>query len=117
MIIGAVGSLYYFMVSSNASRTSTQLSSAEERGRLAMFFLGEPIALAGYGNVIGVNETAFENVAMPEPTFGSAPTGGSQDPDPLNGNFTCVRADRGAGRPALCQLTRRTPYPGMLRRA
>ena len=86
LIIGAVGSLYY--VSSNASRTANQLSSAEERGRLAMFFLGEPIALAGYGNVIGVNETRFENVAMPDAHIRVCANG--RFTDPLNGNFTCV---------------------------
>jgi type IV pilus assembly protein PilW len=86
LIIGAVGSLY--MMSSNASRTSSQLSSAEERGRLAMFFLGEPIALAGYGNVIGVNETRYENVAMTDPHIRVCANG--RFTDPLNGNFTCV---------------------------
>ncbi len=86
MIISAVGSLYY--VSSNASRTANQLSSAEERGRLAMHFLGEPIALAGYGNLIGVNETRFENVAMTDAHVRLCANG--RFVDPLNGNFTCV---------------------------
>ena len=86
LIIGAVGSLY--MMSSNASRTATQLSSAEERGRLAMFFLGEPIALAGYGNVIGVNETRYENVAMTDAHIRVCANG--RFTDPLNGDFTCV---------------------------
>jgi type IV pilus assembly protein PilW len=86
LIIGAVGSLY--MVSSNTSRTAAQLGSAEERGRLAMFFLGEPIALAGYGNVIGVNETRFENVAMTDAHVRVCANGRFQDP--LNADFTCV---------------------------
>ena len=52
MIVAAVGTLYYF--TSRSSRTSQQLGSAEERGRLAMFFLSEPIALAGFGNINSV---------------------------------------------------------------
>jgi type IV pilus assembly protein PilW len=86
LIIGAVGSLY--MMSSNASRTSTQLSSAEERGRLAMFFLGEPIALAGYGNLVGVNETRYENGSMTDAHVRVCANG--RFTDPLNGDFTCV---------------------------
>jgi len=86
LIIGAVGSLYF--VSSNASRQAAQIGSAEERGRLAMFFLGEPIALAGYGTLIGVNETRFENVAMTDPHIRVCSNG--RFADAMNGDFTCV---------------------------
>jgi type IV pilus assembly protein PilW len=49
MIVAAVGSLYYF--TSQSSRTSQSVSGAEERGRIAAFYLSEPIALAGYGTI------------------------------------------------------------------
>ena len=49
MIMAAVGSLYYF--TSQSARTSQNVSSAEERGRIAAFHLSEPIALAGYGTI------------------------------------------------------------------
>lgn len=49
VIIGAVGALYSF--TSQSARTSQQVGTLEERGKLAMHFLGEPIALAGYGNI------------------------------------------------------------------
>ena len=49
MILAAVGSLSYF--TSQSTRTSQQVSSLEERGRIAAFYLSEPIALAGYGNI------------------------------------------------------------------
>jgi len=86
LIIGAVGSLYYF--SSSSSRTAAQLGSAEERGRLAMFFLGEPIAMAGFGNISGSDWTRFENVSMREPHIRICANG--RFADALNDDFTCV---------------------------
>ena len=53
MIMAAVGSLYYF--TGRTARVSEEVSSAEERGRLAMFFLGEPIAMAGSGNIFSAS--------------------------------------------------------------
>ena len=93
MIVAAVGSLYYF--TSRSSQTSQQLGSAEERGRLAMHFLGEPIALAGYGNINSSNiGPRLANIATQGPHLRACVNRRFQDP--MNGNFTCVPAAPGA---------------------
>jgi Tfp pilus assembly protein PilW len=88
MIIAAVGTLY--SISSNTSRTSQQLGGAEERGRLAMYFMGEPIALAGFGNINSgsVVGSRFASVALQGPHLRVCTSG--RFLDPMNGDFTCV---------------------------
>lgn len=89
MIVAAVGSLYYF--TSRSSQTSQQLGGAEERGRLAMHFLGEPIALAGYGNINSSNiGPRLANIATQGPHLRACVNGRFQDP--MNGDFTCLPA-------------------------
>jgi Tfp pilus assembly protein PilW len=51
VIIGAVASLYFS--SSKVSRMASQVGSVEEGARLAMFFIGDAIKLAGYGEIVG----------------------------------------------------------------
>ena len=93
MIVAAVGSLYYF--TSRSSQTSQQLGSAEERGRLAMFFLGEPIALAGFGNINSSNiGPRLANVATQGPHLRACVNGRFQAP--MAGDFTCVPPTAGA---------------------
>jgi type II secretory pathway pseudopilin PulG len=94
MILAAVGSLYYF--TSQSARTSQQVSSAEERGRIAAFHLSEPIALAGYGN-INSSEMGprLGNTAMRGPPIRACENGRFQNmPSVLqafpNVDFTCV---------------------------
>lgn len=94
MILAAVGSLYYF--TSQSARTSQQVSSAEERGRIAAFYLSEPIALAGYGN-INSSEMGrrFGNTSLRGPAIRACENGRFQNmPSVLTGfpnvDFTCV---------------------------
>jgi len=88
MIVAAVGTLY--SVSSNSSRTAQQVGGAEERGRLAMYFLSEPIALAGFGNINSgsVTVSRFAAVPLQGPHLRACRNGRFQDP--MNGDFTCV---------------------------
>ena len=74
MILAAVGSLYYF--TSRSTQSAQQVSSAEERGRLAAFYLSEPIALAGYGN-INSSEVGrrLGNIAMQGPSLRACENG------------------------------------------
>ena len=51
VIIGAVASLYFS--SSKVSRMASQVGTVEEAGRIAMFFIGDSIKLAGYGEIVG----------------------------------------------------------------
>jgi hypothetical protein len=89
MIIGAVGALYSF--TSQSARTSQQVGTLEERGKLAMHFLSEPIALAGYGNINsgelgGAVRTAV--LTFKGPHLRACTNGRFQDPAALD--FTCV---------------------------
>lgn len=88
LIIGAVGVLY--SASSNSSRTAQQLGSAEERGQLAMFFLGEPATMASYGTINSGEFTRprFQAVSFQEPHLRACTNGRFQDP--MAGDFTCV---------------------------
>ena len=88
MIVAAVGALYD--VTSRSSRNAEQLGSAEERGRLAMFFLGEPIALAAYGNINSAdfNRTRFQANSFQGPHLRACTNGRFQNP--AAGDFTCV---------------------------
>lgn len=87
LIVAAVGSLYIF--TSQSARTSQQSSSAEERGRIAMFLLGEPITMAGFGNVnSGSLSTRFGAVALQGPHLRACSNG--RFTDPANLDFTCV---------------------------
>ena len=87
LIVAAVGSLYFF--TSQSARTSQQSSSAEERGRIAMFLLGEPITMAGFGNVnSGSLSTRFGAVALQGPHLRACSNGRFNDP--ANLDFTCV---------------------------
>ncbi len=95
MIVAAVGSLYSF--SSQSSRTAQQLGSAEERGRLALHLVGEPIALAGFGNInsgelggaTGVGVLTFKGPHLRACTNG-------RFANPAINDFTCVAAQAGA---------------------
>lgn len=88
MIIGAVGVLY--SVSSNTSRTAQELGGAEERGQLAMFFMGEPITLASYGTINSAEFTRsrFAATAFQAPHLRACTNG--RFADPFAGDFTCV---------------------------
>jgi Type IV Pilus-assembly protein W len=88
MIVAAVGALYD--VTSRSSRNSQQLGSAEERGKLAMFFLGEPIALAAYGNINSAdfNRTRFQANSFQGPHLRACTNGRFQNV--AAGDFTCV---------------------------
>jgi type II secretory pathway pseudopilin PulG len=95
MIVAAVGSLYYF--TSQSSRVSEQLSTAEERGRLALHFVGEPIALAGYGNInSGELSGAGRTQVLSFKGTHLRACSNSRFADPLNNDFTCVPAQNGA---------------------
>ena len=95
MIVAAVGSLYYF--TSQSSRVSEQLSTAEERGRLALHFVGEPIALAGYGNINnGELSGAGRTQVLSFKGTHLRACSNSRFADPLNNDFTCVPAQNGA---------------------
>lgn len=85
IIVGAVGVLYD--VTSRTSRVSEQLGSAEERGRLVMYFLGEPIAMAGYGN-INSNNPRFQAQTFMQPHLRGCTNG--RFADPAAQDFTCV---------------------------
>ena len=94
MILSAVGSLYYF--TSRSAQTAQQVSSAEERGRIAAFYLSEPIALAGYGN-INSSEVGrrLGNIAMQGPSLRACENGRFQDMPSVRlafptVDFTCV---------------------------
>ena len=94
LIVAAVGSLYFF--TSQSARTSQQSSSAEERGRIAMFLLGEPITMAGYGNVnSGSLSTRFGAVALQGPHLRACSNGRFNDP--ANLDFTCVPSSPSPG--------------------
>jgi len=89
VIIGAVGALYSF--TSQSARQSQQVGSLEERGKLAMHFLGEPIALAGFGNInsgelSGAARTAV--LTFKGPHLRACTNGHFLDP--VNLDFTCV---------------------------
>ena len=87
MIVAAVGSLYYF--TNQSARSSQQSSSVEESGRIAMFLLGEPITMAGFGNVnSGSLSTRFGAVALQGPHLRACSNG--RFTDPANLDFTCV---------------------------
>ena len=87
LIVAAVGSLYFY--TSQSERTSHHSSNAEERGRIAMFLLGEPITMAGYGNVnSGSLSTRFGAVALQGPHLRACSNGRFNDP--ANLDFTCV---------------------------
>ena len=87
LIVAAVGSLYIF--TSQSARTSQQSSSAEERGHIGMFLLGEPITMAGFGNVnSGALSTRFGAVALQGPHLRACSNG--RFTDPANLDFTCV---------------------------
>lgn len=96
IIIAAVGVLYD--VTSRTSRTAQQLGTAEEGGRLVMYFLSEPVALAGYGNVDSTDPrfqaTSFDLVHLRGCTNG-------RFADPKTGDFTCVPSASGAPGDAL----------------
>jgi len=85
IIVGAVGVLYD--VTSRTSRVSEQLGSAEERGRLAMFFLSEPIAMAGYGNINSSNPR-FQAQTFMQPHLRGCTNGRFANPAAFD--FTCV---------------------------
>ncbi len=95
MIVAAVGGLYYF--TSQSARTTEQLSTAEERGRLAMHYIGEPIALAGYGTInngeIGI--LGRSQVLSYKGTHLRACSNG-RFANPDANDFTCVPAQNGA---------------------
>ncbi|HTN50747.1 MAG TPA: PilW family protein [Burkholderiaceae bacterium] len=87
LIVSAVGSLYYF--TSQSARTAQQSSSAEERGHTGMFLLGEPIMMAGFGNVnSGALSTRFGAVALQGPHLRACTN--ARFNDPANLDFTCV---------------------------
>ncbi len=88
MIVAAVGALYD--VTSRSSRNAQQLGSAEERGQLAMYFLGEPIALAAYGNINSAdfNRTRFQVNSFQGPHLRACTSGRFQNP--AVGDYTCV---------------------------
>jgi hypothetical protein len=101
MILAAVGSLYYF--TSQSSRTSQQVSSAEERGRIAAFYLSEPIALAGFGSINGSDTgVRLGNLAMRGPAIRACENGrfqnmaailtGFNQPPLLPVDFVCVQS-------------------------
>ena len=91
MIMAAVGSLYYF--TSQSSRTSQQVSSAEERGRIASFFLSEPIALAGYANINGSDTTVrLNNLAMRGPAIHACEDGRFQNMPAVLAGFNAAPA-------------------------
>ncbi len=97
MIVAAVGSLYYY--TGRTARTSEEVSSAEERGRLAMFFLGEPIAMAGSGNIASASLSQRLGVtSLPGAHLRACENGRFQDPNLLNNpvDFTCVPSPTGA---------------------
>ena len=95
MIVAAVGSLYYF--TSQLSRVAEQLSTAEERGRLALHFVGEPIALAGYGNInSGELSGAGRTQVLSFKGTHLRACSNSRFADPFNNDFTCVPAQNGA---------------------
>lgn len=90
LIIGAVGALYSF--SSNTSRQSFQSSSVEERGKIALHLIGEPIALAGYGTLRtsdGGGAAQTDMVAAFRGPHLRACTNG-RFADAQAGDFTCV---------------------------
>lgn len=93
MIVGAIGAIY--VASSQSARTSLAISSVEDRGRMAMFFVGEPIAMAGYGTIIGVTESRYDNLTFSEPHL-RACQAGTRFAAPAAGDFSCV-AGGGAG--------------------
>lgn len=88
LIVGAVGALYG--LSTRSSRTALEAGSAEERGRLAMYFIGEPIAVAGYGNINSgeFNVSRFQAVSFQGPLLRACTNGRFRDV--VNGDFTCV---------------------------
>lgn len=88
MIVAAVGVLY--SASSSSSRTAQQLGGAEERGQLALFFLGEPITLASFGNINSGEFTRprFQAVSFQEPHLRACSNGRFQNA--MAGDFTCV---------------------------
>ncbi len=97
MIVAAVGSLYYF--TGRSAKTSEEVSSVEERGRLAMFFLGEPIAMAGSGNIASASLSLRIGVtSLPGAHLRACENGRFQDPNLLANpvNFTCVPSPTGA---------------------
>ena len=87
LIVGAVGAIY--IASSQSARTSLELSSVEDRGRMAMFFLGEPIAMAGYGTIVGVSESRYDNLTFSDAHVRACPAG-TQFEAPAAGNFNCI---------------------------
>jgi hypothetical protein len=88
LVVAAVGILYN--LASRSSRTSLEVSSAEERGRLAMYFIGEPIAVAGYGNINSgeFNVSRFQAVSFQGPLLRACTNGRFRDV--VNNDFTCV---------------------------
>ncbi len=117
MILAAVGSLYYF--TSQSARTSQNVSSAEERGRVAAFHLSEPIALAGYGNI---NSSEMVDAARQHGDAGPGHPRLRERPFPEHAvgaaGLSCRRLHlRGLGRSrrrAVCRASR--PSPRLARR-
>ena len=63
VIVAGVASLY--MSSSGLSRTANQIGTVEQTGQLALFFIGDSIKKAGYGEIMGSdfagqNQTLFD---------------------------------------------------------
>jgi hypothetical protein len=94
MIVAAVGGLYYF--TSQSARTTEQLSTTEERGRLVMHFIGEPIMLAGYGNINSgeLGAAGRTQVLSYKGTHLRACTNG-RFANPAANDFTCVPPPNG----------------------
>lgn len=88
LIVGAVGALY--SVASQSSRTAQELGGTEEKGRLAMFYIGEPVTVAGYGNINSgeFNVTRFQAVSFQGPLLRACSNGRFRNV--VIGDFTCV---------------------------
>lgn len=87
VIVAAVGSLYFF--TSQSARTSSQVSSAEERGRIAMFLMGEPVSMAGYGTINSSSMSRrFAATPLQGPHLRACSNG--RFADVANLDFTCV---------------------------
>lgn len=85
IIIGAVGVLYD--VTSRTSRVSQQLGNTEEQGRLALFHLAEPIAMAGSGTVT-TNAGRFQANTFVRPHLRGCANGRFENV--AAGDFDCV---------------------------
>jgi type II secretory pathway pseudopilin PulG len=87
VIVAAVGSLYYF--TSQSARVSQNSSSAEERGRVAIFLLADPVSMAGYGPITSADlSTRYGLTPMAGPHLRACSNG--RFADVANLDFTCV---------------------------